>query len=43
MSMSNQGLSKLIEELGELTQVCGKKLACMDTDVHWGGGSLLPQ
>lgn len=27
MTMSNDGLSKLIEEIGELGQVCGKVLA----------------
>lgn len=42
MPMSNKGLSKLCEEIGELQaelgqlqQVIGKKLACMDTDTHW--------
>lgn len=48
MTMSNKGLSKLIEEcgelskeLGELVQVAAKKLACMSTDEHWDGmGSL---
>lgn len=41
MSMSNNGLSKLTEELGELAQVVGKKLARPDTDEHWdGAGSL---
>jgi NTP pyrophosphatase (non-canonical NTP hydrolase) len=41
MPMANKGLAKLIEELGELSQVAGKKLACPNTDEHWDGkGSL---
>lgn len=41
MPMSNNGLSKLLEECGELSQIAAKKLACMNTDDHWdGGGSL---
>lgn len=39
--MTANGLAKLMEECGELTQVCAKKLACMDSDQHWdGAGSL---
>lgn len=39
--MAGRGLAKLLEECGELTQICAKKLARMDTDVHWDGqGSL---
>jgi len=41
MTMSNHGLSKAIEEMGEALQVFGKKLACMDTNEHWDGGKLL--
>lgn len=41
MTMSNMGLSKLLEELGECAQIAAKKLAFMDTDDHPdGGGSL---
>ncbi len=41
MPMANNGLAKLIEELGELQQIAGKKLACPNTDIHWDGkGSL---
>jgi hypothetical protein len=41
MTMTGNGLAKLIEECGELTQVAGKKLACMDSDDHFdGAGSL---
>jgi NTP pyrophosphatase (non-canonical NTP hydrolase) len=35
--MTNKGLSKLIEEMGELQEVVGKKLARMDTNEHWDG------
>jgi len=42
MTMSNQGISKLVEECGELqieigqlVQILGKKLARMDSDEHW--------
>lgn len=41
MPMTAKGLSKLIEECGELTQVAGKKLAYYHTDEHPDGeGSL---
>lgn len=41
MTMTANGLAKLIEELGELSQVCGKKLAYYHTDEHPdGAGSL---
>jgi len=41
MTMSNNGLSKLIEECGELTQIAAKKLAYPDTDIHPdGAGSM---
>jgi NTP pyrophosphatase (non-canonical NTP hydrolase) len=39
--MTAGGLAKLIEELGELAQVAGKKLAYFHTDEHPdGAGSL---
>lgn len=39
--MAAKGLAKLIEEIGELQQVAGKKLACYYTDEHPDGkGSL---
>lgn len=38
--MTAKGLAKLIEECGELQQVCGKKLAYFNTDDH-PDGSLL--
>jgi NTP pyrophosphatase (non-canonical NTP hydrolase) len=39
--MSNSGLTKLIEECGELTQVAAKKIAYFQTDEHPDGkGSL---
>lgn len=48
--MSNLGISKLVEEIGELQielgqlqQALGKKLACMGTDEHWDGGPALSQ
>lgn len=41
MPMSANGLSKLIEEMGELTQVAGKMLAYPDTDDHPDGGEPL--
>ena len=31
------GLSKLIEELGELQQVCGKLIGSEGNTVHWSG------
>lgn len=41
MPMALNGLPKLCEELGELQQVCGKKLAYYHTDIHPDGkGSL---
>lgn len=39
--MSANGLTKLIEECGELIQICAKKLAYYDTDDHPDGkGSM---
>jgi NTP pyrophosphatase (non-canonical NTP hydrolase) len=39
--MHNKGLTKLIEECGELVQIAAKKAAYMDTDEHPDGkGSL---
>lgn len=41
MTMTANGLAKLIEECGELMQVAGKKLAYFHTDEHPDGqGSL---
>lgn len=41
MPMTAGGLAKLLEELGELSQVAAKKLAYFDTDEHPdGAGSL---
>lgn len=40
MTMAAAGLAKLIEECGELTQVCGKRLAMWDQDDHWDGTNL---
>ena len=41
MPMTANGLAKLLEELGELSQVAAKKLAYFHTDEHPdGGGSL---
>ena len=40
MTMAGNGLVKLVEELGELTQVAAKKLAYMKTDAHPDGTSL---
>lgn len=42
MPMSNNGLSKLVEELGELQQVAGKMLAYgIECENHPDGGSPL--
>jgi NTP pyrophosphatase (non-canonical NTP hydrolase) len=41
--MCADGLAKLIEECGELIQVCGKKLAYFDTNEHPDGGPPLNQ
>ena len=41
MTMAGHGLIKLLEELGELSQVAAKKLAYMDTDTHPDGGEPL--
>lgn len=40
MSMHGKGLTKLLEELGELGQVAAKKLAYPDTEHPDGVGSL---
>jgi NTP pyrophosphatase (non-canonical NTP hydrolase) len=41
MAMSHDGLTKLIEECGELTQIAAKKIAYFDTDEHPDGkGSM---
>ncbi len=40
MAMTARGLTKLIEECGELQQILGKKLAYWDTDIHPDGESL---
>lgn len=40
MAMSHKGLAKLAEELGELSQVVGKKLAYMEGPHPDGGVSL---
>ncbi len=40
MSMSNKGLTKVIEECGELIQVCAKKINYMHTDDHPDGTNL---
>ena len=34
MAMTGKGLIKLLEELGELSQIAAKKLAYFDTDLH---------
>lgn len=39
--MSANGLSKLIEETGELLQIAGKRLAYPDTEDHPDGGPSL--
>lgn len=43
MPMAAKGLAKLAEELGELQQVVGKKLAYYHTDVHPDGGPPLSE
>lgn len=40
MALAHKGLAKLAEELGELGQVVGKKLAYMDGDHPDGGPDL---
>lgn len=41
MGMAANGLVKLLEELGELSQIAAKKLAYYDTDEHPdGNGSI---
>ena len=37
MTMAANGLAKLLEELGELAQIAGKKLAYYHTDSHPDG------
>lgn len=39
--MTGDGIAKLIEECGELTQVLGKRLAYYTTDEHPDGGPPL--
>ena len=41
MPMTANGLAKLLEECGELSQVAAKKLAYFDTDEHPDGAGLL--
>lgn len=41
MPMCAKGMTKLIEECGELVQALGKKLAYYDTDEHPDGGPPL--
>jgi NTP pyrophosphatase (non-canonical NTP hydrolase) len=43
MPMTANGLAKLIEECGELTQVAGKKIAYYNTDIHPDGAGSLAQ
>ena len=40
MAMHAAGLTKLMEECGELIQVCAKKSAYFDVDIHPDGNSL---
>ena len=40
MTMAAAGVAKLIEECGELQQVCGKRLAYWTTDDHPDGTNL---
>lgn len=41
MTMHGDGLTKLMEECGELTQIAAKKLSFMHTDTHPDGkGSM---
>ena len=40
MAMCAKGVAKLIEECGELQQVCGKRLAYWSTDAHPDGSDL---
>lgn len=41
MTMTANGLAKLLEECGELSQVAAKKLAYFHTDDHPDGAGLL--
>jgi len=43
MTMSNNGLTKLMEECGELTAIAAKKVAFMHTDVHPDGAGSMKQ
>mgnify|MGYP001765050009 CR=1 FL=1 len=43
MPMTANGLSKLLEELGELAQVAAKKQAYFHTDAHPDGAGSLKQ
>lgn len=40
MAMDKNGLTKLVEECGELIAVAAKKQAYMDTDLHPDGSNL---
>lgn len=40
MAMHNRGLTKLVEECGELTQIAAKKMAYADVDIHPDGRSM---
>jgi NTP pyrophosphatase (non-canonical NTP hydrolase) len=43
MTMDKKGLTKLIEECGELIQIAAKKSAFMDTDKHPDGKESMTQ
>lgn len=41
--MANSGLTKLVEECGELVQIAAKKIAYPDTDTHPDGKGSMRQ
>ena len=43
MPMDKKGLTKLVEECGELTQIAAKKMAYMNLDVHPDNGGSMKQ
>lgn len=43
MAMDKRGLTKLLEELGELAQIAAKKSAYINTDLHPDGKLMMPR
>lgn len=40
MAMDKKGLTKLVEECAELSQIAAKKMAYLDVDIHPDGNNM---